>query len=46
MMHFTSHGRYADGEVPIISHGEGCWLEDMNGQRDFARPSGPFCTQT
>ncbi len=46
MMHFTSQGRYdADEEVPIISHGEGCWLEDSNGKRHFDGLSGLFCTQ-
>jgi adenosylmethionine-8-amino-7-oxononanoate aminotransferase len=45
MMHFTSHGRYVDGEVPIISHGDGCWLEDTNGKRYFDGLSGLFCTQ-
>jgi adenosylmethionine-8-amino-7-oxononanoate aminotransferase len=45
MMHFTSHGRYADGEVPVISHGEGCWLYDTNGKRYFDGLSGLFCTQ-
>ena len=45
MMHFTSHGRYADDEVPVISHGEGCWLYDTNGKRYFDGLSGLFCTQ-
>jgi hypothetical protein len=46
MMHFTSQGRYdSDEEVPIISHGDGCWLEDSNGKRHFDGLSGLFCTQ-
>jgi adenosylmethionine-8-amino-7-oxononanoate aminotransferase len=45
MMHFTSHGAYADEDVPVISHGEGCWLEDTTGKRYFDGLSGLFCTQ-
>ncbi len=45
MMHFTSQGRYASEEVPVISRGEGCWLWDTNGKRYFDGMSGLFCTQ-
>jgi hypothetical protein len=45
MMHFTSHGRYATEEVPVISRGDGCWVWDTNGKRYFDGMSGLFCTQ-
>jgi adenosylmethionine-8-amino-7-oxononanoate aminotransferase len=45
MMHFTRHGSFQTGEVPVISHGEGCWLYDTNGKKYFDGLSGLFCTQ-
>ena len=45
MMHFTRHGAYQTEEVPVISHGEGCWLYDTNGKKYFDGLSGLFCTQ-
>ena len=32
MMHFTRHAAYQSDEVPVISHGEGCWLYDSKGK--------------
>jgi len=31
--------------VPVISHGEGCWLYDSKGKRYFDGLAGLFCTQ-
>jgi len=45
MMHFTRHGSYKDAEVPVISHGEGCWLYDSKGKKYFDGLAGLFCTQ-
>ena len=32
-LHFTGMSAYADGEIPIIVRGDGCYLEDSNGKR-------------
>jgi adenosylmethionine-8-amino-7-oxononanoate aminotransferase len=45
MMHFTRHAAYQSDEVPVISHGEGCWLYDSKGKRYFDGLAGLFCTQ-
>ncbi|HUZ83526.1 MAG TPA: aspartate aminotransferase family protein [Gaiellales bacterium] len=45
MMHFTRNGAYRTEDVPVISHGEGCWLYDSRGKRYFDGLSGLFCTQ-
>src|SRR5690349_25124107 len=45
MMHFTRNGAYQHDDVPIISHGEGCWLYDSKGKKYFDGLSGLFCTQ-
>ena len=45
MMHFTRQSTYQTEEIPVISHGEGCWLYDTNGKRYFDGLSGLFCTQ-
>jgi adenosylmethionine-8-amino-7-oxononanoate aminotransferase len=45
MMHFTRHAAYQHGDVPVISHGDGCWLYDTAGKRYFDGLSGLFCTQ-
>ncbi|HLK42209.1 MAG TPA: aminotransferase class III-fold pyridoxal phosphate-dependent enzyme, partial [Thermoleophilia bacterium] len=45
MMHFTRNGAYRDEDVPVITHGEGCWVYDSNGKRYFDGLSGLFCTQ-
>ena len=45
MMHFTRHSTFENEDVPIISHGEGCWLYDSNGKKYFDGLAGLFCTQ-
>ncbi len=42
-LHFTRMGGYADGEVPIIVRGDGCYLEDTNGKRYLDALAGLFC---
>jgi adenosylmethionine-8-amino-7-oxononanoate aminotransferase len=41
-MHFTRMGGYADGEVPIIVRGDGCYLEDIHGKRYLDALAGLF----
>lgn len=42
-MHFTRMGAYSHGEpLPIIDHGEGCWLWDHAGKRYLDALSGLF----
>src|SRR5258708_38153984 len=38
-------GAYADGEVPIIVRGDGCYLEDINGKRYLDALAGLFAVQ-
>jgi adenosylmethionine-8-amino-7-oxononanoate aminotransferase len=45
MMHFTRHSTFRNEDVPIISHGEGCWLWDSKGKKYFDGLAGLFCTQ-
>ena len=45
LMHFTRHGSYQSEDVPVITHGEGCWIYDSTGKRFFDGLSGLFCTQ-
>jgi adenosylmethionine-8-amino-7-oxononanoate aminotransferase len=45
MMHFTRHSTYRNEDVPVISHGEGCWLYDTKGKKYFDGLAGLFCTQ-
>jgi adenosylmethionine-8-amino-7-oxononanoate aminotransferase len=45
LMHFTRHGSYQTEDIPIITHGEGCWIYDSTGKRFFDGLSGLFCTQ-
>ena len=42
-MHFTRHGAYDDGEVPIIAKGEGCYVYDEHGKRYLDGLSALFC---
>ena len=42
MLHFTSMGGYADGELPIIVKGDGCYLEDIHGRRYLDALAGLF----
>jgi adenosylmethionine-8-amino-7-oxononanoate aminotransferase len=44
-LHFTRMGAYADGEVPVIVRGEGCYLEDANGKRYLDALAGLFAVQ-
>jgi adenosylmethionine-8-amino-7-oxononanoate aminotransferase len=41
-MHFTRMGGYARADVPIIVRGEGCHLEDANGNRYLDALAGLF----
>jgi len=41
-LHFTRMGGYADGEVPIIVRGDGCYLEDSKGKRYLDALAGLF----
>ena len=41
-LHFTRMSGYADGEVPIIVRGDGCYLEDINGKRYLDALAGLF----
>ena len=41
-LHFTRMGGYGDAEVPIIVRGDGCYLEDSNGQALPRRAGGPL----
>src|SRR3954452_13525858 len=45
LMHFTRHGSYEHGEVPVIARGDGCYLYDSTGKRFFHGLSALFCTQ-
>jgi len=42
-MHFTRHGAYEEGEVPIIARGEGCYVYDEHGKRYLDGLSALFC---
>ena len=42
-MHFTRHGAYDDGDVPIIVRGEGPYVWDENGNRYLDGLSALFC---
>src|SRR5437870_12010156 len=44
-LHFTRMGAYADGDVPIIVRGGGCYLEDANGKRYLDALAGLFAVQ-
>jgi adenosylmethionine-8-amino-7-oxononanoate aminotransferase len=44
-LHFTRMGAYADGELPIIVRGDGCYLEDANGKRYLDALAGLFAVQ-
>ncbi len=41
-LHFTRMSGYAEGEVPIIVRGDGCYLEDINGKRYLDALAGLF----
>ena len=42
-MHFTRHGAFDEGEVPIIVRGEGAYVWDEHGNRYLDGLSGLFC---
>ena len=44
-LHFTRMGAYADGEIPMIVRGDGCYLEDANGKRYLDALAGLFAVQ-
>ncbi len=44
-MHFTSMGYYQDNEIPIIDHGEGCYVYDIHGKKYFDGLGGLFVSQ-
>ena len=44
-MHFTRLGTYKDQEIPIISHGEGCYVYDTNGKKYLDGLAGLFVSQ-
>jgi adenosylmethionine-8-amino-7-oxononanoate aminotransferase len=44
-LHFTRMGAYADGGMPVIVRGEGCYLEDQNGKRYLDALAGLFAVQ-
>jgi adenosylmethionine-8-amino-7-oxononanoate aminotransferase len=44
-LHFTRMGSYADGGMPIIVRGEGCYLEDDRGKRYLDALAGLFAVQ-
>ena len=44
-MHFTRHGQYADGDVPVIVRGEGAYLWDAKGKRYLDGLAGLFVSQ-
>ncbi len=44
-MHFTRMGTLQDHEVPIITHGEGCYVYDSNGKKYLDGLAGLFATQ-
>jgi adenosylmethionine-8-amino-7-oxononanoate aminotransferase len=41
-LHFTRMSGYADGEVPVIVRGDGCYLEDSKGKRYLDALAGLF----
>jgi adenosylmethionine-8-amino-7-oxononanoate aminotransferase len=41
-LHFTRMGGYATNEVPVIVRGDGCYLEDINGNRYLDALAGLF----
>jgi adenosylmethionine-8-amino-7-oxononanoate aminotransferase len=41
-LHFTRMASYADGELPVIVRGDGCYLEDVHGRRYLDALAGLF----
>ena len=44
-MHFTSMEYYQNNDVPIIDHGEGCYVYDIHGKKYFDGLGGLFVSQ-
>lgn len=44
-MHFTSMGYYQENDVPIMSHGEGCYVYDNKGKKYIDGLAGLFVSQ-
>jgi adenosylmethionine-8-amino-7-oxononanoate aminotransferase len=44
-MHFTDMGYFQKHDIPIMSHGEGCYVYDINGKKYFDGLSGLFASQ-
>src|SRR4051812_39386825 len=44
-LHFTRMGAYADGGMPVIVRGDGCYLEDSTGKRYLDALAGLFAVQ-
>jgi adenosylmethionine-8-amino-7-oxononanoate aminotransferase len=44
-LHFTRMGAYADGGMPVIVRGDGCYLEDQHGRRYLDALAGLFAVQ-
>jgi len=44
-LHFTRMSAYADGGMPVIMRGDGCYLEDQNGRRYLDALAGLFAVQ-
>src|ERR1700719_515063 len=42
-MHFTRLGSYENSDVPIITHGEGCYVYDEHGKRYLDGLSALYC---
>ncbi|MFL5895396.1 MAG: aspartate aminotransferase family protein [Thermoleophilaceae bacterium] len=44
-LHFTRMGAYAEGGMPVIVRGDGCYLEDSTGKRYLDALAGLFAVQ-
>ena len=44
-LHFTDMSYYQDHDIPIMSHGEGCYVYDINGKKYLDGLSGLFVSQ-
>ncbi len=44
-MHFTSMPSYKDTDVPVITHGEGCYIYDTEGKKYLDGLAGLFVSQ-
>ena len=44
-MHFTRMGSYTNNEIPIITHGKGCYVYDNNGKKYLDGLAGLFVSQ-